>query len=196
MATGLFRRPKPPKVPAMRRLVTLCLAAACAAGTFAHAPATAAAVPQVERVAIVDVQRCLLETKEGQAAKKDLEKSFNKGQSRLDKKAKDLEKDFRDLQAKAAMLSREELAKRQESLMRSQAELEQLSMELQEEVANKEALLTEKIYKKVQAIVKQIALEENLQIVLVRSEMTIIYSNPKLDLTNRVIVRYDKAHSK
>ena len=180
----------------MRRLVTLCLAAACAAGTFAQAPAAAAAVPQVERVAIVDVQRCLLETKEGQAAKKDLEKSFNKGQSRLDKKAKDLEKDFRDLQAKAAMLSRQELGKRQEALMRSQAELEQLSMELQEEVANKEALLTEKIYKKVQTIVKQIALEENLQIVLVRSEMTVIYSNPKLDLTNRVIVRYDKEHSK
>jgi outer membrane protein len=180
----------------MRRLVTLCLVAACAAGTFVHAPEARAAVPQVERVAVVDVQRCLLETAEGQSAKKQLEKAFNKGQSRLDKKAKDLEKRFRDLQAKAAMLSKAELGKRQEELMRSQAELEQLSMELQEEVASKEALLTEKIYKRVQAIVGQIALEEKLQIVLVRSEMTVIYSNPKLDLTNRVIVRYDKEHSK
>jgi outer membrane protein len=180
----------------MRRLVTLCLAATCAAGVLVHAAPAHAAVPAVERVAIVDVQRCLLETAEGQVAKKELEKSFNKGQSRLDKKAKDLEKRFRDLQAKAAMLSKEELGKRQEELMRSQAELEQLSVELQEEVANKEALLTEKIYKKVSAIVKQIALEENLQIVLVRSEMTVIYSNPKLDLTNRVIVRYDKQHAK
>jgi outer membrane protein len=180
----------------MRRVVTLCIAAACALPSLAHAPDARAAVPTLERVAIVDVQRCLLETKEGQAAKKELEKSFNKGQSRLDKKAKDLEKDFRDLQAKAAMLSKEELGKRQEALLRSQAELEQLSMQLQEEVANKEALLTEKIYKKVAAIVKQIALEENLQVVLVRSEMTVMYSNPKLDLTNRVIVRYDKQQAK
>ena len=49
---GLFRREKPPKVPAMRRLVTLCLAATCAAGVLVHAAETHAAVPAVERVAI------------------------------------------------------------------------------------------------------------------------------------------------
>src|SRR5262245_26703302 len=111
----------------MRRLVTLCLAAACAAGTLAHAPEASAAVPALERIAIVDVQGGLLETKDGQAAKKELEKAFTKGQSRLDKKAKALESDYKDLQAKAAMLSQAELGKRQEALMRTEAELQQLS---------------------------------------------------------------------
>ena len=78
--------------------------------------------------------------------------------------------------------------------MRAQAELEELSGQLQEDVAEKEALLTEKIYKNVSTIVAQIAIEEKLQAVLVRSEMTVIYVDPKLDLTNRVIVRYDKEH--
>lgn len=78
--------------------------------------------------------------------------------------------------------------------MREQAELEQLSAELQEDVAQKEGLLTEKIYGKVAAIAKQIAIEEGVQIVLVKSEMTVLYADPKLDLTNRVIVRYDKEH--
>jgi outer membrane protein len=158
------------------------------------APARAAEVPPLGRVAVVEVQRCILETTEGKRAKDELEKTFSKGQARLERKGKDLDKRMRDLQAKAPMLSEAELAKRQQDLMRSQAELEQLGEALQEEVMQKEALLTEKIYNKVAAIVKQVALEENLQVVLVRSEMTVLYANPKLDLTNRVIVRYDKKH--
>ena len=180
----------------MRRILPLALAAVCFASTAGVAAPADAAVPKLERIAIVDVQRCLLETAEGQKAKKNLERTFNKGQRKLDKKAKDLEKRVRDLQAKAAMLSQAELAKRQQELIRSQAELQQLSAELQEEVANKEALLTERIYKKVSGIVKEIAAEEKLQVVLVRSELTVIYSNPKLDLTNRVIVRYDAKYPK
>ncbi len=178
----------------MRRALTLCLATALFAGA---APATAvAAVPKLEKIAIVDVQRCLMETKEGRTAKQDLERTFTKGQAKLDAKAKKLEAGIRDLQAKASMLSQAELQKREQELMRSQAELQQLGMELQEEVANKEALLTEKIYTKVAAIVKQVALEEGVQVVLVRSELTVLYSTPKLDLTNRIIVRYDKKHTK
>jgi len=177
----------------MRPFLSICLATAL----FALAPAKAdAAVPKLDKVAIVDVQRCLMETKQGRSAKNDLERTFAKGQAKLEAKAKKLETRFRDLQAKASMLSEAELMKRQQELMRSQAELEQLSMELQEEVANKEALLTEKIYKKVAAIVKQVALEEDVQVVLVRSELTVLYATPKLDLTNRVIVRYDKQHAK
>lgn len=179
----------------MQRFARFALITALAAGFAGTARAAAPSNDTVvDRIAVVDIQRCLLETKEGKKAKTDLEKSMVRGQARIEKKATDLQKRLGDLQAKASMLSEAELRKRQEDLMRGQAELEQLSMEMQESLAEKEALLTEKIYKNVSSIVAQLALEEKLQIVLVRSEMTIIYVNPKLDLTNRVIVRYDKEH--
>ncbi len=183
----------------MQRFSRIAVPLFVVAGLFA-APTpnvrAAADVETLERLAVVDVQRCLLETKEGKRAKTDLEKTFAKGQAKIEKKAADLQKRMEDLQAKQAMLSEPELRKRQEELMRGQAELEQLSYELQQDVAQKEELLTEKIYKNVAAIVKQVALEEKLQIVLVRSEMTVLYVDPRLDLTNRVIVRYDKEHPK
>ena len=183
----------------MQRFTRIALPVFLAAGLFA-APSmevsAAADVETLERLALVDVQRCLLERKQGKKAKTDLEKTFAKGQAKIDKKAEDLQKRMADLQAKQAMLSESELRKRQEELMRGQAELEQLSYDLQQDVSQKEELLTEKIYKNVAAIVKQVALEEKLQIVLVRSEMTVLYVDPRLDLTNRVIVRYDKEHSK
>ena len=43
-------------------------------------------------------------------------------------------------------------------------------------------------------IVKEVAAEEALQIVLVRSQANVLYANPKFDLTNRIIVAYDKKH--
>jgi outer membrane protein len=175
----------------------LALVLAAVALSVVASPATtamAADVEALERIALVDIQRCIMETKEGKRAKKDLEDTFAKGQARIDRKAKDLQKRFADLQAKAPMLSEAELMKRQEELMRSQSELEQLGMELQQEVMEKESLLTEQIYGRVADIVAQIALEEKIQVVLIRSEMTVLWADPKLDLTNRVIVRYDKDH--
>lgn len=181
----------------MQRFASFAIAAVLALGTAGSAiaaDAPRAGTYALEKLAVVDIQRCLLETKEGKKAKGNLERTMQKGQAKLDKKAADLQKGVGDLQAKASMLSEAELRKRQESLMRAQAELEEISVQLQEDVANEEALLTEKIYKKVSAIVAQIAIEEKLQVVLVRSEMTVLYVDPKLDLTNRVIVRYDKEH--
>ena len=179
----------------MPRMLRLALSALVLSAVVSPpVPATAAEVPSVERIAIVEVQRCIMETKEGRRAKKDLEDTFARGQARIDRKAKALQKRLADLQAKAPMLSQAELMKRQQELMQGQAELEQLGMELQQEVMEKEALLTEKIYGRVAEIVEQVALEEKLQIVLVRSEMTVLWANPQLDLTNRVIVRYDAKH--
>jgi outer membrane protein len=177
-----------------RRSRLLTVAALLFAGVAVVPAAAAAPAKPLETIALVDLQRCILETVQGTKAKKDLEASFAKGQGQLDKKAKELQKKLEDLKAKAAMLSQDELGKRQQELMIKDQELQQLYMDLQEDIGTKEAQLTEKIYKNVAAIVKDIAAEEGLQIVLVRSQATVLYANPKLDLTNRVIVAYDKKH--
>lgn len=179
---------------AMHRIAKVFLCAAMMAATYSQGTARAAPIKQIEKIAVVEVQRCISETAEGIRAKKSLETAFKKNQTKLDRKTKDLQKSVQDLQAKAAMLSQGELQKRQAELIQREQELQQLYQQLQEELQTKEALLTEKIYKKVSGIVKKIAKEEGLQVVLVRSEITVLYANPKLDLTNRVIVAFDKAH--
>lgn len=180
----------------MKRRFIAPLAALLFAGTalIPAAEAVAAPVSPLDKLGLVDLQRCILETAAGTRAKKDLEGAFAKGQAQLDKKTKDLQKKAEDLRAKAAMLSQEEVVKRQQELIQKDQELQKLYAELQEDIATKEAQLTEKIYKNVAAIVKDVAAEEGLQLVLVRSQATVLYANPKLDLTNRVIVAYDKKH--
>jgi outer membrane protein len=176
------------------RLIS-CAALLFASVAFLPAATVAAApVKPLEKIGLVDLQRCILETVQGTKAKKDLEASFAKGQAQLEKKTKELQKKVTDLRAKAAMLAQDELAKRQQELMVKDQELQQLYADLQEDIATKEAQLTEKIYKNVAVIVKAVAAEEALQIVLVRSQANVLYANPKFDLTNRIIVAYDKKH--
>ena len=147
---------------------------------------------KLSRLAVVDVQRCIMETSEGQRFKKELEREFSRKNARLEKKAKELQKKYEDLQAKQAVLSQAELQRRAMELMQQEAELGELSQKYSDELARKEALRTEQIYDKIAGIVKQIALEEKLQVVLVRADSTVLYANAKIDITNRVIVDYDK----
>ncbi|KIG18154.1 Outer membrane protein H precursor [Enhygromyxa salina] len=151
-----------------------------------------AAVPETKRIAIVDLQRVLMETTQGKDSKKDLEKAVAKSSAKLERKAADLQKQYEDLQAKATMLSESELMRRQQDLMVAEQELQELYAGAQEDLAKKEGLLMEKIYKNASAIVQSMAAEEGVQIVLVRSELTVLYANPQLDITNKVIVAYDK----
>jgi outer membrane protein len=169
------------------------IAAPLAAFGMGMAPGLAdAAVPETKRIALVDLQRVLMETTQGKGAKKDLEKAVAKSSSKLERKAADLQKQYEDLQAKAAMLSETELMRRQQDLMVAEQELQELYAAAQEDLAKKEGLLMEKIYKNASAIVQSMAAEDKVQIVLVRSELTVLYANPQLDITNKVIVAYDK----
>jgi outer membrane protein len=177
-----------------RRLLAPLAALLLTGAALIPAEAVAAPAKHLEKLGVVDLQRCILETVQGTRAKKELEASFAKGQAQLDKKTQDLQKKVEDLRAKAAMLSQDELMKRQQELMLKDQELQKLYSDLQEDIGTKEAQLTEKIYKNVAAIIKDVAAEEGLQLVLVRSQATVLYANPKLDLTNRVIVAYDKKH--
>ncbi|PRP90593.1 periplasmic chaperone [Enhygromyxa salina] len=159
--------------------------------TLAPAPAEAA-VPETKKLALVDLQRVLMETTQGKSAKKNLEKAVAKSSAKLERKAADLQKQYEDLQAKAAMLSESELMRRQQELMVAEQELQELYAAAQEDLAKKEGLLMEKIYKNASAIVKTMAKNEGIHVVLVRSELTVLYANPQLDITNKVIVAYDK----
>lgn len=157
-----------------------------------RAPAVQAEVAAIQKVALVDVQRCLMETREGREAREGLEKSFSRNNAKLEQRANKLRSQVEDLRAKATILSQADLQKRQESLMRSEMELQELYQRYAQELSEKEALLTEKIYGNTSRVAKKIAKKEGIQLVLVRSDATVLYANPKIDITNRVIVAYDK----
>jgi outer membrane protein len=176
----------------MRRALAITALGAALASSPLSAPEANAGVTQIKKVAVVDLDRCILESTQGKKAKKELEAAMVRSNAKLERKANQLKQRMQDLQAKAAMLSQAELVRRQQELLAGDQELQQLYAQSQERLMEKEALLTEKIYKNVQSIVTGMAKTDRIQVVLVRSMATTLYADKKLDITNKVIVAYDK----
>lgn len=172
---------------------------ACALGftaTWSSGSAHAVAPPTLSRIAVVDLQRCFLETAQGAAAQKQLRATAKKTEARLKKKGEAMRKAVADLRAKAPMLAPKELQRRQQELMRKDAELQQLFAESSQTLSTKEAQLTDDIYKRVQVVVRELAQSSKIQAVIVRSQMSVLYTKPQYDLTNKVILAYDKKFPK
>lgn len=156
------------------------------------ASSVGAKVPAVKKLAMVDMQRVLNETKAGKRARKDLESSSKAKQQKLDKKRAKLEADF----AKLKNLKPQQQMAAREKLQKESMELQSMLYTLQTELSQQEGKLLEKMYKNSQVIVGKLAKEQGLDLVLVRDAMTVIYTQDSLDITDLVIKRYNKKHPK
>ncbi len=152
----------------------------------------AAEVPKLKKLAMVDMQRVLNETKAGKAARDKLEKSSKTKQAKFDKKRAALEAEA----SKLGGLKGQELAAAQEKLQRESFELQNMLMALESELSEQHNKLLESMYANAQAIVADLAKEKGLDLVLVRDPMTVLYTKDGLDITTDVVQRYDAKHPK
>ncbi|MFV8754375.1 OmpH family outer membrane protein [Nannocystaceae bacterium ST9] len=149
-----------------------------------------AAIPEIGKIAVVDMQRVLNETSAGKQARKDLETASSAKQKKLDK----LQKKFEEGQAKLGQLEGDALLAAQEKLQADYYELQSMYMTLQQELAEQESRTLEKMYGNCQTLAKDMAKELALDLVLIRDQSTVLFAAEGLDLTDEVIKRYDKKY--
>jgi outer membrane protein len=187
-----------PSVPA-RRLATRLLGVSIAAAVLVGAPAVvaptqahAADVPSVGKVAMVDMQRVLNETKAGQKARKSLEQSSASKEKKFEKRRQELEAEV----AKLRSLSGQQLAAAQEKLQQESLELQNMFMALEQELSQQQNKVLETMYRNASEIVAKLAKDKGLDLVLVRDQMTVIFAKDTLDITTEVVKLYDQKYSK
>lgn len=174
----------------MLRTVLATLALGVAAPMLTPATAAAAEVPAVRKIALVDMQRVLNETKAGQRARNELESASKAKQEKLDKKRKKLEGDAGKLKS----LSGQQLVAAQEKLQAESMELQSMLMALEQELGDQHNKMLEKMYKNAQEIVAKVAKDKTIDLVLVRDAMTVIYVKDGLDITGEIVKLYDAKH--
>lgn len=173
------------------RTALTALAVALAVPVVAAPQVAAAEVPGLKKIAMVDMQRVLNETKEGKKARTELETSSKAKQEKLDKKRTQLESDA----AKLGSLKGAQLAAAQEKLQRESMELQSMLMTLEQELGDQHNRTLESMYKRAQDIVSKLAKERGIDLVLVRDQMTVIYAKDGLDITEEVVKLYNGKHS-
>jgi outer membrane protein len=165
----------------IRLTVTTLAAAAC----ISIAPLADAQM----KIAVVDVQRAVMETEDGLRAQATLKKLFDRRQQELDARQDQLQRARGDIEKQAKVLSQDALQRRTEELQRSMVELQGLFVEFNKELQKKQNEITHPILNRVVSVLRQIAAQDGYDAILDRNAAP--YVRTDLDITDRVIQRYN-----
>lgn len=148
------------------------------------------------KIAVVDMQKALVEVKDGKKLQSEMEKDGKAQKAKFEKKQKEIEKMGAELEKQQIVLSPEALqGKRkefQEQVMKFREEVAQTQQNLQKEKFEK----AKEIHEKLGRVVDHIAKEKGYTIVLDNSAKIVLASNGAEDITDTVISEYDKGKIK
>ena len=137
------------------------------------------------KVAVVDVQRAVMQTEDGLRAQATLKKLFDSRQQELNKRQTDLQKQKEDIDKQSRVLSQAALQKKVDDWQKQMVELQTTFVEYNKELEKKQKELTDPIFERVIAAIKRIAGTDGYDLIVDRA--TVAFSRSDLDLTDRVI---------
>jgi outer membrane protein len=137
------------------------------------------------KVAVVDVQRAVMQTEDGLRAQSLLKKLFDSRQQELNKKQNDLQKQKEDIDKQSRVLSQSALQKKVDDWQKQMVELQTTFVEYNKELEKKQKELTDPIFERVMGAIKRLAGTEAYDLIMDRA--TVAFARSDLDLTDRVI---------
>ena len=141
------------------------------------------------RVAVVDVQRAVMQTEDGLRAQANLKKLFDSRQQELNRKQTDMQKQKDEIEKQSKVLSKEALQKRVDEWQKEMVALQQVFVEYNKELEKKQKEMTDPIFERVMGIVKRLATTENFDLVI--DKQTVAYVRTDLDLTDKCVQIYN-----
>jgi outer membrane protein len=151
---------------------------------------TAAPVPT--KVAVINLQRAVLETAEIQAASKALEAKYKPRQEKMEQVQKELQSIQQNLQANAGKLTPAAEADLSTQAARRQRDYQRLAEDLQADVDRERNEILGSASRKMQDVVRKLAEERGFDMVVDVS--TTVYFKPAMEITTEATAAYDKAH--
>ena len=144
-----------------------------------------------QKIAVVDVQRAVMQTEDGLRAQATLKKLFDSRQQELNKKQTDLQRQREDIDKQAKVLPKDALTKRIDEWQKQMMELQAIFLEYNKELEKKQKEMTDPIFEKVMGIVKRLASTEGFDVIL--DKATVAYVRTDLDLTDKAIQMYNSS---
>jgi outer membrane protein len=137
------------------------------------------------KVAVVDVQRAVMQTEDGLRAQATLKKLFDNRQQELNHKQDDLAKQRDDIKKQEKVLSQQALQKKIDDWQKQMVELQTTFEEYNRELMKKQKELTDPIVERVMSTIKRLAGQDSYDLIV--DKATVAFVRTDLDLTDRVI---------
>lgn len=140
----------------------------------------------------VDMQRVVMESARGKAARANFEADAKKQKAEFEKQQAAVRAMHESLKKQATVLSKSALQAKQEEIRREDQKLRQAISKKMQELARRNNSLVEQIANETQNVIKKLCKEEGYRFVLERGQHLIVYAEERLDLTDKVIKLLDQ----
>jgi outer membrane protein len=144
----------------------------------------------------VDIQQALSSVEAGRGAKSTFEQEMAKARVELQKQDSALKEEQEELQKQAMMLSEKVKRDKMQEFQKKVFEFQQKFQQTQLNMQKREQELTLPIITELVKVVEEVSKEEKLSYVLEKSQSSLVYAEPDLNLTDKVIARYNKLYDK
>ena len=161
-------------------------------GVLALGLITMGAASAQNKIAVINLQRAVLETAHNKKASAELQAKFKPRQDALAKIQQDLNDIQTQLQGSQGKLSAAGEAELTARGTRKQKEAERINEDLQADVERERNAILEQAQSRLDAVLKKIAEEQNIDVVIDTTNR--VFHKPALEITDAVIVAFDKAY--
>jgi outer membrane protein len=148
------------------------------------------------RIGYVDVQRVIVRSVAGVAAREQLEKDKVAMQKDVDNRKIEVDKLREEMEKKGLVLSAESRREKEETLQRKVRDLRRLAEDLEKELQKKEQQATQRILQELTGIIEKMGKERGFLLIVERRSGGVIYGDPEGDITDEVIKLYDQEKAK
>ncbi len=144
------------------------------------------------RIGYVDVQKVLVRSVAGAAAREQLEKEKAGMQKDVDVRRAEVDKLRDELDKKGLVLSADAKREKEETLQRKVRDLRRLAEDLEKELQKKEQQATQKILQEITVLIEKLGKERGYLLIVERRSAGVIYGDAEADVTDEVIKAYDQ----
>lgn len=142
-------------------------------------------------IGYVDVRKVLLESKIGKKNKAEFEKLVKDKEAALNKEEEKLKAMQEAFQKDQLMMTEDQKKAKQKAFQEKAEAYQKMVRDAKQEVNKKDNEYAAKALTEIRAIIAELAKEMKLSLVLEASESGLLYAEEKLDLTPKVMERYD-----
>ena len=143
------------------------------------------------KIACVDLQKVLRNSKAGAVALQQMQEQKNKYEEEFKKRQADLNKLKEELATQTMMLSDSGKAQKEYEFQVKGRELQRFQQDAQEDLKWREAMLTKQILSEAVSVVQKVGKQGGYSVILEKNEEVLLFVDPENDLTEQVIQAYD-----
>ena len=153
-------------------------------------------VGRAGRIAYVDMARVVNESAAGKRARAEIEGMVKLKQEQISREGQKLKTLQQALEKEQLTLTDAQKRTKQRDFDKKVQDYQQLAQDTQREIGQKDAEHSRKVITDVRAVIREIAQQEKLMLVLEKNDQPVLYAEDGPDLTDKVIKTYDAKSKK